>query len=79
MPAVKKNTSEGLQDFCQWTYCRSLSDLIYIGLGVCREHWAKHCEYDRPWESPLGKKIVERGDGDKIGYQRGEVHNGSHT
>lgn len=32
------------RDDCQYPRCRRESDLIYLGRGVCMEHWNLICE-----------------------------------
>jgi hypothetical protein len=35
---------EKLADFCQFNKCKSLSDIIYLGAGLCNLHWSKIAE-----------------------------------
>lgn len=49
--------SDNKRDFCQWPKCTLGSVLIYLGAGLCDEHWTKSCNMDvnKVWEK-LGIK-----------------------
>jgi hypothetical protein len=29
---------------CQWCKCGELSEIIYLGFGICEKHWVKICD-----------------------------------
>jgi len=37
----------GSTDKCDYPHCRSASELIWLGRGVCNEHFAKICDMPR--------------------------------
>jgi len=36
------------QDECQFPKCTALSDLIYLGKGLCDKHWIRIAEMETP-------------------------------
>lgn len=50
-----------IKDFCQWKNCRNVSNIVYLGKGVCEKHWALIDKYD---ENKFRKKIGLKEAGD---------------
>jgi len=42
---------------CSFPRCKRYADLGYIGIEVCREHWAELCDADSKTEKRLLKKV----------------------
>lgn len=47
-----------LRDFCGWKGCGQPSDIIYLGVGLCDEHWTQACEVFKPTHEYLLKRVT---------------------
>ena len=36
--------SEDKSNTCQYRKCGKLSDIVYLGCGLCEKHWVKICD-----------------------------------
>lgn len=71
-----------IRDRCCWKRCRQESDLIFMGTGLCDEHWALACstfkstyEYALPRVVPAAARAMR--EQHEIDLHQREVTNGS--
>lgn len=48
-------------DKCNWKHCRNVSDLGYLGKGICSEHWSKFCEMQEQGKENQARKKIGLG------------------
>ena len=51
-------TDGELRDRCCWRKCRTESDIIYLGIGLCNDHWERACSVYLPTKDYVQKRVI---------------------
>lgn len=51
-------STDTLRDRCCWKRCRAESDLIFMGAGLCDEHWKAACAVYQDTTSYIIARVI---------------------